>query len=80
MVDEVLYRVVFMATMYTNACGLHLLEGSLLPSETQIMQMIATQNTDVNVHANWKRLLDGVEQWLEWSDMKVKIPKCHATL
>ena len=45
------YHVVFVATMYTNACGLHLLERSLLPSGTQIMQVIATQNTDVNIHA-----------------------------
>ena len=37
--------------MYTNACGPQLFEKSLLPPGTQIMQVIAMQNTDVNVHA-----------------------------
>ena len=46
-----LYCVVFMAIMSTNVCGLYLLERSLLPSDTQITQVVATQNTNVNVHA-----------------------------
>ena len=43
--------IAFLATMYTKACGLHLLERSLLPSGIGIMQVIATQNIYVNVHA-----------------------------
>ena len=43
-------RVVFVAMMYTNVCGLHWMKRSLLPSGTRIMQLIATQNTKVKVH------------------------------
>ena len=42
---------VFVSTIYTSARGLHLLERSLLPSGTQITQVIDTQNTDVNIPA-----------------------------
>ena len=28
--------------------------------------------------ASCKKLLEGVERWLDWSRVKVKIPKCHS--
>ena len=28
--------------------------------------------------ASCKRLLEGIERWLDWSGMKVKVPKCHS--
>ena len=27
--------------------------------------------------ASCKKLLEGIERWLDWSGMKVKVPKCH---
>ena len=45
-----LHCVVSVATMYTNACRLHLLKRSLLVSGTQVRQVVTKQNAIINVH------------------------------
>ena len=69
-----------MCTMADSMKDLHHLGYQFSQSQRAIHLLQYVDDTCLisNGQASCKKLLEGVERWLNWSGMKAKVPKCHS--